>query len=275
MDYSAETELFAKAIHLIDSWRLQGLWSDAKELLAGLRPVAVVLGNKAIATVQLHLGKILTDEAIFGGQDTSAERKQTLEKALALAKPSGDPLLLGNIYDAIGFSLHVDYLASDRSQEPENELPLFQMGLDLRQQAGALAQVAESLFHIGLVYDVIRKDYDTASTYHGHAYQRANKAGAWVIASYAIRHIGFAKLANQDLEEAKKAFTKSLALREAANFVPGVAYALATLAHVETELDNRITARQHLERARRIFETLKAFSHVASIDQQIAALNTD
>ena len=273
MDYSKETELFGKAIHLIDSWRLQGLWSDAKELLTGLRPVTALLGGKAIAVAHLHLGKILTDEAMFGGQDTFAERSKVLEKALTLAKPSDDPLLLGDIYDAIGFSVHVDYLAGDRSEEPENELPLFQMGLDLRQQAGALAQVAESLFHIGLVYDVIRKDYDTASTYHGHAYQRANKAGAKVTASYAIRHIGFAKLAHQDLAGAKEDFVKSLELREATNFVPGIAFALATLAHVEAELENRITARQQLERARRIFETLKAFSHVESIDKQIAALN--
>lgn len=272
---SNESELLKLALELTDSWQLQGLWNDAQTLLNGLFPVTKKLGPAASGRIWLNLGKVLTDQSIFGAKETLSERSEAFDKALELAKKADDSSLIGDVYDATGFSIHVAYLGSDRSKEPGNELELFERGLDLRTQAGTAGQIAESTFHIGLVYDVIRKDYETALTYHNKAYQLASEADAKVIASYAIRHIGFARLAAQDLDGAKNALTESLVLRDAAGFHPGSAYALATLAHVENLLGNKDQARLHLERSHKIFEALEATSHANSIKEQISSLDAD
>jgi len=92
-----------------------------------------------------------------------------------------------------------------------------------------------------------------------------------VIASYAIRHIGFAHLAAEALAAAHEALAESLALREAVGFTPGVAAALSALAHVDVLAGDKAKARQRLEPSRKIFVSLGAPARVALIDQQITS----
>jgi tetratricopeptide (TPR) repeat protein len=172
----------------------------------------------------------------------------------------------------MGFSVHATYIDGDQSREPENELEFFERGLEFRKKGGTTRQIAESLFHIGLVFDVIRKDYDRALSYHEEAYKLACEAEDKVMASYAIRHIGFAHLAAKDLEAARQALAESLKLREAAGFIPGIAFALASLAHLDTLSGDKTSALSRLERSRMILESLGATSRVAWIDEQIASL---
>ena len=93
-----------------------------------------------------------------------------------------------------------------------------------------------------------------------------------VTASYTIRHIGFAKLAANELADAKKALAESLDLREEAGFTPGIAFALAALAHVDALEGDKAQALSRLERSRTILESLEATSRIAWIDEQIASL---
>ena len=272
-NHSNEAEVLEAALSLVESWRIQGNWQDAQTLLDGLYPVAEKVNQDAVANVWLQKARVLSDEGIFRGINTLEKREDSLAQAFALVESTGNESLLGNIYDAMGFSNHITYIDSDRSQEPENELDFFERGLELRRKSGTPEQVAESLFHVGLVYDVIRRDYDRALSYHEKAYKLAQEVGDKITASYAIRHIGFARLAAGELETAEQALRESLALREEAGFTAGIAFALAALAHLETQKGDKASALSRLHQARAILESLRATARVAWVDKHIASLS--
>lgn len=269
-----EDEVFTSSTELIETWRIQGKWEDALRLLNGLLPVARAISKDAQTTVYLATGRVLTDQAMFGSKENLPKRINTLDQALHLAETSDNKALLGDVYDAIGFSLHASYLASDGSQESEQELDFFERGLDLRTKHGSSSHIAESTFHIGLVYDVIRQDYDKALPYHKEAYKLAQEADNKMIMSYAIRHIGFTKMAADDLAGAKQAFSESLELRESIGFVPGIAFALTTMARIEIMEKNNSEALLYFKKARTLFESLNADTPVAWISEQIESLTT-
>lgn len=267
-----EAKVFTAVFNLIDSWQLQGKWQDAQTLLSGLHPVANKLDNDAKVKLWLTIGRILTDEGAFGGKDTVAKREAALNQALDLAKSTSQAHLLGSIYDALGFSLHITYIDSGQSKEPEDELDFFQRGLELRQKDGTRSQIAESIFHVGLVHDVIRRDYETALKYHQEAYDLAHEANDKVTASYAIRHIGFAHVVANEMEAAREALMESLQLREEAGFTPGIAFALAALANLDTRTGDKESALARLVRSRDMLESLGATSRVAWVEKHIASL---
>jgi tetratricopeptide (TPR) repeat protein len=254
---------------LADVWRLAGRWEDALALLRGLDPVASELGGAAVARQQFLIGRILIDQGMFGGFDTHAERETTLDRALTHAQAMGDAALLAAIWDAKGLSLHVAYLDGDRSSEPEHELEYFERGLALRQQAGDRRDLAESFFHVGLVYGVLRHDHTQALPYFQQSYQVAQAAGDQIMESYAIRHIAFAHYDAGDIPAARAALEESLRLRETAGFVPGVAMALMALAYAVKEHGERSKALALLERAKQIFESLGATPRVALVEQEM------
>lgn len=267
-----DTDIFNSTIELAGHCKMQGKWQDAINLLEGVDATTKDLSNHDQAKVQLEIGRTLTDEALFGGKENQAIRTNILYQALEYAKSHGDKALLGDVYDAIGFSLHTSYLESNKSQEPEKEMDFFKRGLDLRKEHGSSSQVAESVFHIGLVHDVIRQEYDKALPYHQEAYKLATETDDKLIMSYAIRHIGFTKLAVEDLAGAKQDFTESLELRESIGFKPGIAFSLATLARVELMENNNKQALAYLKKARKLLSSLGATPCVEWIDSLIAEI---
>lgn len=274
-DLTNERHILQAALGLTARWRLQGRWQDAQTLLHGLQPVAKAIDKAAQAQVWLQLGLVLSDEGVFAGRDTWEMRQEALQQALALADAASESLLLGDVHDALGMSIHGHYLAGDRSTEPPDELAHFEKGLSLRRQGGTAVQVAESLFHIGLVYDVIRRNYDQAAVYHQQAYNMATKAGEKVIASYAIRHLGFAHMAAKDYASAKEALEESLRLREEAGFVPGAAFSIIALGHWYMTNDNKTAALAKLTQAREMLVALGATARVEWVDRHIATLEAE
>jgi len=93
-----------------------------------------------------------------------------------------------------------------------------------------------------------------------------------MIMSYAIRHIGFTKMATDDLAGAKQAFSESLNLRESIGFIPGVAFALTTMARVEIMEKNNSEALVYFKKARTLFDSLKADVPVTWINEQIESI---
>jgi len=257
---------------LANSWRIEGRWADALTLLNGLHLVATQQGNTALARKWLLIARVLTDQAIFGGFDTRAEREEALNHAMSHAEMEGEPSLLGSVWDAKGFSLHAAYLDGDRRNEPEHEMEFFERGLALRRQVNRPYEVAESLFHIGLVYGVVRHDHTQASPYFEDAYRLAQDSGDRVMASYAIRHIAFARYSTGDIASACTGLEESLRLREAAHFKPGIALALMALASAEAERGDKAKAITMLERARNIFEGLGATQRLELVDQEVTQL---
>ena len=271
-DHQRIERLLHDALAIADTWRVRGRWSDALTLLRGLPPLVRESGDKATAHQCLSIGRILTDMATFGGMDTRDEREIALDHALRYAEASGQASLIGDVCDAKGMSLHVMYLESDRSHELDEELPFFERGLALRQQRGEHAAIAESLFHVGLVYGVVRNDHACALPYFEDAYRRATDVHDPITASYAIRHIAFAHAAAGDIPAALSALHESLRLREAADFIPGVAMACMVLAYPYTETGDKATAAHFLERAKDIFESLDASRRVTEVNHRLAQL---
>ena len=254
---------------LADAWRIMGRWADALTLLGGLQPIAQEYDAALRATHALATARLLNEQAGFGGVDTLAERSAHLDTALAAAQQTDDPSLLGAVWDARGMSLHYAFLDSERAAEPPEELPSFERGLDYRQRASDQRGVAESLFHIGLVYGVVRQDHAQALPFFQQSYDLAQTVGDQIMASYAIRHIGFAQQANGDNAEARASMQESLALREEAGFIPGIAMALVMLAYADAELGQREQALEHLQRAKAIFLGLQAEKRVAWMEKLI------
>jgi len=268
-----EVEVFNNNLELTKKWNIQGKWDDAQTLLSGLHAVAKYIDIDTQATVWVQIARVLSDEALFGGIDNQEKRREALEKAQNLAEASANKVLIAGVYDAIGLSLHVDFLNSDRSKEPEEEINYFERGLELRKEHGTPGQVAESTFHVGLVYDVIRKEHDRALPYHEEAYKIATDEKDKLIASYAIRHIGFARYNADNVESAKQAFTESLELREAIGFIPGIAFSLITLAQVDVEEGDKASALARFKEARNLLATLGARSRVTWLEEKISDID--
>jgi hypothetical protein len=129
--------------------------------------------------------------------------------------------------------------------------------------------IAESLFHIGLVYGVVRQDHTRALPFFKQSYELAQAIHDPVIASYAIRHIGFAQHNADELEAARASLHESLTLREQAGFIPGIAMALVMLAYADAERNQRNLALEHFQRAKTIFRQLGAEEKVGWVEQLI------
>jgi tetratricopeptide (TPR) repeat protein len=265
--------LLDDASAVADAWRLAGRWEDALTLLRGLWPIALAQRDAALASLALQMGRVLVDQAIFARADTTQERDALLERALTHAEAAGSDALRGDVWDAKGWSLHAAFLAGDRNAEPPDELPFCERGLALRRAAGDQRGVAESLFHVGLVYSVIRRDDLQALPYFQEAYRLAREVGDPVTESYAIRHIAFAHLAAGDIRAARAGFAESLRLREGVGFLPGVAMALVACGEAAQEDGDRAGAIAFLERARAIFVSLAIPRQVAWVETLLAQLN--
>ncbi|MFN8486125.1 MAG: hypothetical protein U0350_00955 [Caldilineaceae bacterium] len=268
-DSSLLQRVLENAFVLADIWRLQGRWRNAHTLVQGLYPVALAQGDEAMAQVCLLDGRILIDEAMFGGQETLTASEEVLDRAFVHAQTTQNAALLGSFWDAKGFIQHAIYLGSNGSKEPEQELAYFERGLALRRTVADQRGIAESLFHVGLVYGVIRHDHTNALPYFEESYRLAQTIGDDVMASYAIRHIGFAHHAAGEGAAARAAMAESLKLREAAGFLPGAAMALHTMAYAETEYGDKTQAIPYLERAKSIFEALGVAKYTAWMAAEI------
>jgi tetratricopeptide (TPR) repeat protein len=261
--------LVGDTVVLADTWRLAGRWADGLLLLAGLKPVVDALDTEHQAVHALTTARMLIDQATFGGVDTLISRSAFLDTALMRAQQVQNSALLGAVWNARGLSLHSTFLDTARTTEPPDELASFQRGLDAYQQAHDQRGIAESLFHIGLVYGVVRQDHAQALPFFTQSYELAQTIPDQVIASYAIRHIGFAQHDASQLDAAHASLQESLRLREQAEFIPGIAMALVMLAYAASELHQPTLALEHLQRAKTIFQQLGAEKKIGWIDQLI------
>jgi tetratricopeptide (TPR) repeat protein len=253
-------------------FRLQGRWKDASTLLDGVLPVAVALGDAKLASHWNSVANTIIEEGYHRQMDTNGAQDEPLALALQHAQAAQDAALEGSVWNSKGYSLHSGYLTSDRSHKPEDELPFFERGLELRQQAGDVAGIAESSFYVGLTHQVLYGSNDTSLPYFEDSYRKAQEVNDKVTASEAIRHIGFVKYVNEKIPESRKDFLESLNLREEAGFIPGTASALVTLAEIECELDNQTEALKYFDRAKNIYASLDINERVSSLEERMAEL---
>jgi tetratricopeptide (TPR) repeat protein len=156
----------------------------------------------------------MTEAAFRTGDYTLAEKH--LRAALETALADGDRDAEATASDRLGWLMHFQTL--DRGLEdadPDAEEALFTQALTIRRARGDLAGVAESLFGVGLVHQVLRRDWAKAKTCFFDALPLAEEHGDYLIRSEIHRHVGFYYLVEDvDLDRAIEHLEISLELRE-------------------------------------------------------------
>lgn len=186
----------------------------------------------------------LLEAAFLTGDFDSASK--LLEAARQTAEARGDKRALAGALDQLGFVQHWKNVESEQ-RDVEAELSLFERALALRQEVGNGVEVAESLFHIGLVYQLFKRDWDTSLRYFEQARALAEGGGDDLLLSEIYRHLGAHYwLSAGDFDTALEHLRRSLALRERLGFQGWRATGLITLGQCELAAGMRAEAHDHL-----------------------------
>ncbi|GLV55619.1 hypothetical protein KDH_24630 [Dictyobacter sp. S3.2.2.5] len=207
----------------------------------------------ARARFLLCYGRMLTLKTQFENapEDDAIE---LLQQARRLAKQADDPRLIADAVDSIGFA---GYTAASNRHEGDPSLlqGYFQEALERRRDLQDQRGISESLFHLGLIEDIIDQpeqahEYYTQSLHLAQQYNYAREAAE------ALRHLGFHAQREGNLSEAQRYFSESLRMAEMCGMQMYLPFAHVTLADVyleQKELDRASEhARQALELAGRL-----------------------
>ena len=153
--------------------------------------------------------------ASFGKGDFDVAQA-TLEAARQRAAADGDRRSEAAALDKLAMVLH--YRALDNGRDPSNadaEEALFQQALAAQREIGDPAGVAESLFGIGLVHQVLRRDWAAAMPFFREALELADQHADAYVRSECYRHLGFYYFAEErDADKALEHLHVSQRLRE-------------------------------------------------------------
>jgi tetratricopeptide (TPR) repeat protein len=206
----------------------------------------------------VEAGDEASTEGLFRTGDF-AEAGELLRTARAEASGAGDRHVEAAALDRLGMLLHyqnimklragVEVAGSDVDEEEE----LFREALAIRESLGDAAGMAQSLFGVGLVRQVLHSDWAAAMPYFRQALDFADTPGNAVdlyTRSEINRHIGF-YFAVEDLrpEEAARHLEISLQLREELGDSRRIPSGLVALGEAELAAGNRERAIELLSRA--------------------------
>jgi tetratricopeptide (TPR) repeat protein len=143
------------------------------------------------ASELLAAGTEATLEAAFRTGDYDGA-EALLEAALRRAEADGDRAAEAGALDQLGWLMHFRTLDRDRAgAEPDAEESLFERALAIRRELGDLAGTAASLFGMGLVHQVLRRDGEAAMPYFREALALADEHASALVRSECHRHVGF------------------------------------------------------------------------------------
>ena len=250
------TEALARAAEL----RLAGRWDEALARLDSLGDDSAALRERIL---------VLADENLLA-RDRSDELDAALDQLEASAP--GDPAVEAFVLDRKGLKLHGEFLRDRSAGEPPDELPLFERALGIRRDRGDEAEIAESIFHVGLVHQVVRGEQERSRPFFEESYERARTAGDRLLMSYAIRHVAFCDQEAGDLERAEAGFRESLALRAEAGWVPGIAAAQLGLALLLEDRGSHDEAVELARAARAGFQGVGAERFLRLVEQELQEL---
>jgi len=188
-------------------------------------------------------------------RDRSAELEAAIADLERAAAERGDRGLEAFALSRRGLALRGQFLRDRSAGEPEGELTFFEQALAVRRELADEHGIAESLFHIGLVHQVVRGDDETARPLFDESYRRATDD---LTASYALRHVAFCKDAAGDPEGAERDHEEALALRRRAGWQAGIAAQLAAVAELRARRGDREGAAKLAREARAILLGLGA-----------------
>jgi tetratricopeptide (TPR) repeat protein len=177
-----------------------------------------------------------------------------LTEALHLAEADGDLRDQADALDQMGLLLHFRALELPREQrrtvDSGPELELFERALAIRRQIGDAAGVPESLFHVGLVHQVLRGDWDISIPLFREALSLAEPGGDAHLRGELHRHVGFHILLRDGRpDEALPHFQTSLELWRSLDRSGWVVAGLVALARCESRAGRHGEAVAHSSEA--------------------------
>ena len=172
------------------------------------------MGIEGSANELLAAGAEATFEAGFRtGEYGRAEAM--LDAALERARAAGDRAAEAGALDRLGWLMHLRTLDHGLDgAEPEAERALFERALAIRRELGDAAGVAAALFGIGLVHQVLRRDWETAMPFYREALALAEEHADALLRSECHRHVGFFHVQHGRPDEGLRHLRISLELRE-------------------------------------------------------------
>jgi tetratricopeptide (TPR) repeat protein len=163
----------------------------------------------------LAAGEEALVEAGFRAGDLAAA-EELLTAARDRAAAAGDRRAEAAALDRLGMVAHYRALdAGFEHADPDAEEALFRQALAIRREIGDQAGIAQSLFGVGLVYQLLRHDWPAAVGYFRDALALAEPHADAITRSEVHRHLGFYYLAEEEQPElAVRHLRASLDLRE-------------------------------------------------------------
>ncbi len=212
-------------------------------------------------TDRIERARALYEQAVYNGDVgglTDAERcLDAIEADAALAR---------------GRILHARFLderartGSSPVEDPA-ELPLFERAIERYRALGDVRGEAEALFWIGCLYQVIRRDNETAVPELERSCELAAQVGDERTRAEALRHLGIAAHMAGRLDEARDRLEESTRLRREIGALPGVAANMVGLAYIAGAQGHRADALATLDEAYAIAEAHGARAIVEQIEQ--------
>jgi tetratricopeptide (TPR) repeat protein len=191
----------------------------------------------------------MVEAAFRSGEFDRAER--TLEAARSSAAADGDRATEAAALDRLAMVMH--FRALDRGGDAAGagaEEELFQRALAIRREIGDQAGIAESLFGVGLVHQVLRRDWDAAMPCFREALALADAHGDDLLRSEVHRHMGFFSMVEDvEPEQAVHHLRVSLELRERWGDPRWIPSGLLALGQAELVAGRRPEAIEHLRQA--------------------------
>lgn len=203
-----------------------------------------------------NAGKLLAEgtealmAAAFGGGDYDAA-EATLQEARRQAAAAGDRRTEAAALDKLAMVLH--YRALDNNRDASNadaEQALFEQALTIQREIGDQAGVAESLFGIGLVHQVLRHDWDAAMPFFREALPLADEHADAYVRSECYRHLGFYYFAEEhDPDTSLEHLHTSQRLREEWGDARSIASGMLAIGQIELLAGRHEDAAGHLRTA--------------------------
>ena len=199
----------------------------------------------------------MTEAAFRTGEFTEAER--LLAEARILAERDGDRAAEALAVGGLGMAQHYRNIATlisgatPAEADVAAEEELMRRALALCEESGDPAGTARALFGVGLVFQVLRRDWAAAMPYFWRAYglaEAVEESGDLYGRSEIHRHLGFYYLAaDVRPKEAVRQLGYSLALRERIGDPRRIPSALVALGEAEMAAGNLRRAVELLRRA--------------------------
>ena len=202
-------------------------------------------------------------------RDCSAELEAAIDDVERAAAERGDRGLEAFALSRRGLALHGEFLRDRSRGEPPEEMPYFERALAIRRETGDEHDIAESLFHVGLVHQVVRDDNETARPLFEESLRRAPDP---LTQSYALRHIAFCDDAAGDAETAERRHQEALELRRRVGWQAGIAAQLAAVADHRARRGDREGAAELAREARAILVELGAERALTLFGPELAEL---